>query len=190
MSYTPIKKWLLTLLLILPGVSLAAVPTWKIDPTQSSISFTATQNGAPVAGKFTNFSGDINYDPQQLDKSNVKIIIETGSVTDSYNQLSDTLKTPDWFNTKVFPEAVFQSTSFVKTGDKTFEAKGNLTIRDKTVPVTLAFTQEEYTPTKALMKGSTTIKRTAFGVGQGEWADTKTVKDDVVIDFVVAGTSK
>jgi len=184
------KKCFFILLLLLPVISAAAVPAWKIVPNESSLSFTATQNGAPVTGKFTHFTGEINFDPNQLNESNVKIVVDMASISDVYNQLSDTLKTSDWFNTKLFPQAVFQSTGFIKTGDKTYQAKGTLTIRDKTLPVTLTFTQQEYTPTKAIMKGGTTIKRTAFGVGQGEWADTNTVKDDVRIDFTVTGVNK
>ena len=179
---------LILVLSIFPMLSIAEIPSWKIVPNESSLTFTATQNGAPVTGKFTNFSGEIYYDPNQLSQSHVKIMIDVGSITDAYNQLSDTLKTPDWFNVKAFPEAIFQSSHFTKTKDNTFQANGNLTIRDKTLPVTLTFTQEEYSKTKAVIKGSALIKRTAFGVGQGEWSDTKTVKDDVKINFTVTGT--
>jgi polyisoprenoid-binding protein YceI len=154
------------------------------------LSFTATQNGAPVTGRFTDFSGEINFDPNQLSESNVKIIVNVGSISDAYNQLSDTLKTPDWFNAKVFPQAIFQSSNFTKTGDKTFQAKGNLTIRDKTLPIMLTFTQEEYSQTKGVVKGSAIIKRTAFGVGQGEWSDTNAVKDDVHVDFTLTAVRK
>ncbi len=39
-------KFVATLaLLLLPAVTFAAVPTWDIIQTQSSINFTATQNG-------------------------------------------------------------------------------------------------------------------------------------------------
>jgi len=178
------------ILIILPTLSVAAVPSWKILPNESTLTFTATQNGAPVTGKFTQFSGDINFDPNQLAESHVKIIVDVGSISDAYNQLSDTLKTSDWFNVKAFPKAIFQSSNFVKTGDKTFQANGSLTLRDKTLPITLTFSQVEYSPTKAVMKGSTTIKRTLFGVGQGEWSDTKAVKDDVKVDFTVTGVKK
>lgn len=185
------KKLSSTLLvLLLPVICMATVPTWKIVPKESSLTFTATQNNAPVTGQFKTFTGDINFDPKQLSANNVKIIIDMSSITDPYNQLSDTLKEADWFNVKKYPQAVFQSSNFVKTGDKTYQGKGTLTIRDKTLPVTLVFTQEEYTPTKAVIKGSTTVKRTAFGVGQGEWADTKTVKDDVQINFTISAVAK
>jgi len=189
MNKINLKKAIIIFLLS-PLVAFADVPSWKIIPNESTLTFTATQNDAPVTSKFTDFSGDINFDPAQLDKSNVKIVVNVGSISDPYNQLSDTLKTPDWFNVKVFPQAVFQSSGFTKTGDKTYQAKGTLTIRDKSQPVVLNFTQEEYSQTKAKMTGNTTIKRTAFGVGQGEWSDTKAVKDDVQINFTVSATRK
>lgn len=176
--------------LLFPLVAFAEVPAWEIIPNESSLTFTATQNGAPVTGKFKDFSGDINFDPAQLDKSNIKIIINIGSIWDPYNQLSDTLKSADWFNAKTFPQAIFQSTRFVKAGDKTYQVNGTLTIRDKTKPITFNFTQQEYSQTKAKMMGGTTIKRTDFGIGQGEWSDTKVVKDDVQINFIVSATRK
>jgi len=178
------------LFLLLPLIAFAEIPSWTIIPNESTLTFTATQNGAPVTGKFTRFSGEINFDLAQLDKSNVEIIVNVGSISDPYNELSDTLMSSDWFNTKIFPQAIFQSTGFIKTGDKTFQAKGTLTIRDKTQPIVLNFTQEEYSPTKAKITGSTTIKRTAFGVGQGEWSDTKAVKDDVQVNFTINATKK
>jgi polyisoprenoid-binding protein YceI len=184
------KQIIFGLLAILPAISIAAVPAWQIVPEASSLSFTATQNGAPVTGQFKKFTGEINFDPANLSENNVKIIVDLASITDAYNQLSDTLKTPDWFNTNIFPQAIFQSSHFVKTGNKTYQSTGTLTIRDKTLPVTLTFTQQEYTPAKAVIKGNTTIKRTAFGVGQGEWADTNTIKDDVQVSFTVTAVKK
>jgi len=184
------KKCIFTLLVLLPVMCIAAVPAWEIVPNESSLTFTATQNDAPVTGQFKTFTGEINFDPNQLSGNNIKIIVDVSSITDPYNQLSDTLKAPEWFNVKLFPQAVFKSNDFVKTGDKTYQSRGTLTIRDKTLPVTLTFTQEEYTQTKARIKGNTTIKRTAFGVGQGEWADTKAAKDDVQINFTVSAVKK
>jgi polyisoprenoid-binding protein YceI len=184
------KKWLIAVLILLPALVMAAVPAWQIVPDKSSLTFTAIQNGAPTTGTFKAFSGDISFDPNQLSASHIKIIVDLASVSDAYNTLADTLKTPLWFNTSAFPKATFVSSSITKTGNNTYAAKGNLTLRDKTLPVTLAFTQEEYSSTKAVMKGSVTIQRTAFGVGQGEWSDTKAVKDDVKVNFTVTATAK
>jgi polyisoprenoid-binding protein YceI len=176
------KCFLFLILLSFPLLSSAAA--WKIV-ADSSLTFTAIQNGAPVTGSFKKFTGTIDFDPASLATSHIKIIVDMASVSDSYNQLSDTLKTSDWFNSKVFPQAVFESTSIAKTGDKDYEAKGTLTIRGKSLPVVLTFNQEEYTATKAVMSGSTTLKRTAFGIGEGQWSDTKAVQDNVIVKFKI-----
>ncbi len=185
-----LKNMIFALLALGPMICFAEVPNWEIVPSESSITFTATQNGAPVTGKFKTFRGEIKGDPTQLNTCTVKLVVDIGSITDAYNQLQDTLKKPEWFDLKLYPQAIFQSKEFIKTGDKTYQAKGTLTIRNKTVPITLLFTQEKYTPTKGTIKGSTTVKRSDFNVGTGEWADTKTVKDEVRVDFVITAVRK
>ena len=165
----------------------AAASVWKIVPDKSSLMFTATQNGAPVKGDFKKFSGEINFDLDQLKDSKVKIIVDMGSLSTSYNDLTMTLKTPDWFDMKLFPEAIFEASEFTKTGDNEYQAKGTLTLRDKSQPVVLNFTASQ-TGNNAMVKGSTTIKRTAFGVGRGEWSSLNEIKDDVKVDFLINAT--
>ena len=181
-----LKTVRLLFLFLFPLLAHAAIPAWQIIPNASSLTFTATQNDAPVSGKFKQFSGNILFDTNALNQSSVTITVETGSVSASYKDLVDTLKTPDWFNVKLFPQAIFKANQFKKTGDKTYEAKGDLTIRNKTLPITITFNVVEMTDTKAKVMGSTLIKRNAFGVGQGEWSSTDEVKDDVKINFTLS----
>lgn len=166
----------------------AAAQAWKIIPENSKIVFTAIQNGAQVLGKFSKFKGTINFDPAQLNESKVNIIVDMNSLSTSYNDLTDTLKNAEWFNLKVFPEAVFNAEKFTKTGDNQYEATGTLTIRDKSEPVTLVFTMEQPTADTAVVKGSTTLRRTAFGIGQGEWSSVTEVQDYVKVIFTVNAT--
>jgi polyisoprenoid-binding protein YceI len=184
-----IKK-MITILICSPMLAIAAVPTWKIDPNHSSLTFTATQNNAPVTGSFKTFSGDIHFDPAQLAASNVMIKINTGSVSSSYDQVASALVTTDWFNPALFPQAIFKANHFIKNSDNHYTAKGSLTLRGKTVPVTVFFTLPEYTDKKAIAKGSATLERTQFGVGQGDWAATDTIKDTVNIEFTITAMQK
>lgn len=185
------QKWMLTIFLLLaPVIAKASVPEWKIIPSESSITFTGIQNDAPASGKFKKFSGEIRLDPNQLNASKVRIVIDMNSVSTSFSDFTSTLITSDWFNVTLFPQAVFESTHFTKLGENKYQANGTLTIRDKTIPVTLTFVAEELSKTKGRVKGSTTLKRTVFGVGQGEWADTEAVKDDVQVNFTITAASK
>ncbi|ERH41466.1 hypothetical protein N751_17020 [Legionella pneumophila str. Leg01/11] len=178
------------LLVLTPLVTEAAVPQWQIIPEESQLTFTATQNGAPVSGQFKTFTGDIRVDPNDLKNSSIDIIVDINSINASYSELKDTLITPDWFNVKMFPKAEFKSNQIEKTGDKSYQARGTLTIRDKSEPVTLTFTSEQPDANKGIVVGTTTIKRTQFGVGQGDWSSTKEIKDEVTINFKVVGEKK
>lgn len=172
------------------SIATAAIPNWQIVPAKSSIGFTATQNDAPVKGQFTNFNGTISFDPNQLPNSKVTFTVNLNNIKASYAEIADTLKTAQWFDAAKFPQATFTATDFTKTGNNTYQARGNLTLHGKTLPVTLNFTLEQYTPTQATVKGTTTLSRTEFGVGQGEWSNTKSIKDNVEIDFVLNAVSK
>ena len=112
------------------------------------------------------------------------------SVSTTFSQVANTLKTVEWFNAALFPVAIFKARSFKKLIGDQYQANGTLTIRDKTVPVVLNFSLDEYGPQSAKVTGSTMIKRTKFGIGQGEWLSTAVVKDEVQVNFVLEAISK
>ncbi len=194
MKIIKIDSWLTVFLLFLcPFMGhTASIPSWQLTPAESSLTFTATQNGAPVTGEFKTFTGQILFSLSDLKHSQATITIDISSLSASYRDLTTTLMTPEWFNAKVFPKAVFKSTGFTQVSDKTFQATGFLTIKDKTAPVTLTFTAVEPKNNQIIVDGTTSINRSTFGVGQGEWASTKEIKDEVMIHFklVAKGTEQ
>jgi polyisoprenoid-binding protein YceI len=172
-----------TILLIAP-LSNAATPQWTVIPDKSTLTFTATQNGAPVTGNFKTFTGDIAFDPEKMNGNKVKINIDMNSVDTSYTEMSDTLKKAEWFSIKIFPQAIFTADKFTKIADGKYTAEGTVTIRDKTVPTTLAFSLKKE-GANMLAEGSTTLKRNNFGVGQGDWESTKEIKNEVLVKFTL-----
>ncbi len=178
------------MMLLMPMISQAALPSWIIIPNESSISFTATQNNAPVSGKFKEFTAVIHGDSQQVGSSNVQIKIILNSVSTTYSLVADTLKTADWLNVKQYPEAVFESKNITMTALNHYQSTGMLTLRGKTLPVVANFTAENIFPHKMMIKGTVVIKRTVFGVGQGDFSKTDEVKDDVTVSFVLAMIKK
>ncbi|ASQ45220.1 YceI family protein [Legionella clemsonensis] len=168
----------------------AAVSEWEIIPSESKLSFTATQNNAPASGEFKRFSGTILVDPENYKASSITITVDMTSLSASYIDLKETLVTSDWFNVKHFPTAEFKSNTFNKIDNNTYEANGILTIRNKSAPVKLVFTANETSPGKALVEGESIIKRSTFGVGQGEWASTEEIKDEVKINFKIVAKKK
>lgn len=156
---------------------------WQIQQQGSSLTFTATQNNAPISGKFRAFSGNIRFDPEQLKKSWISFTVDMNSVTTSYAAVADTLKTAEWFNTNIFPQASFKSNDIQLIGEKTYMATGELKVKDKTLPLTVGFVVTDYSEEKAHVVGYFILQRNAFAIGTGEWASGDEIKHDVKVSF-------
>ncbi|MBU0800787.1 MAG: YceI family protein, partial [Alphaproteobacteria bacterium] len=75
-----------------------------------------------------------------------------------------------------------------------YVANGVLTIRDVTLPVSVVFTLDISTDDAgnkvAKMDGSFDLNRLDFGVGQGDWAGTGTVANQVNVRVSVTARSE
>jgi polyisoprenoid-binding protein YceI len=150
--------------------------------TQSTISFTTQQMGAPVNGEFRQFDARVAFDPKKPETAKISFTVKLGSATFGLPETDAELSKPEWFNTKLFPNAVFESTAVKALGGGKFEVRGKLTIKaisaDIAVPITL--TQVSGTTTAV---GGFAIKRLDFKVGDGDWKDTSVVADLVQVKF-------
>lgn len=157
-----------------------------LQPAGSEIGFTTRQLGVPVQGSFGRFSAQIALDPKQPASGTVAIAIDTGSARFGSAELDAEVPKPEWLSVARFPQASFHSSAIKATGPGRFEVTGKLLIkgiaRDVTVPVQLV---QSGGPGKLLSiaSGSFVIKRLAFSVGEGEWADTSMLSDDVQVRF-------
>ena len=183
-------RFLFIVLFSCSSVYADAIPQWDIIPAESSISFTGTQNNAPVSGAFKSFKGTIHVDPTKPEAAALDFIINMDSLSVSYADLGNILITPEWFDIKAFPTAEFKSTKIHKVDEQHYTAEGVLTIKNKSQPVVLKFTAVESPKDHGVVEGSTMIKRSAFGVGSGEWASTDTIKDEVTVKFKIAASRK
>lgn len=174
-------------LLLLPLYSAhAAVPAYTLLNNQSTLEFTATQNGAPLKGSFTDFTAKILFDANQLDQSSIEVTVMTGSVKVSADDVLKYLRMPNWLGVEAFPQAVFKSNKITHTNQlKNYMAEGTLQIRDKTAPATLQFQLVKQDAKNAEAIGDITLHRNDFGIGQGEWSQENVVKNDVQVHFYV-----
>jgi len=161
---------------------------WKIDQAHSSINFSINHFFSSVTGKFTSFDGEINIDRNNLEASEVNITIQVNSVNTDNQKRDAHLQSPDFFDATVYPNMTFKSTKFEKKSEKEYWVYGKLTIRDKTKDIVLSvtITGEMEHPMKkgTIIVGiliDTTLDRTDYGVGTGNWATSKVVGDEVQI---------
>ena len=183
------KKLFVILFALLATPSFAAT-TWQIDKTKSTIGFEGTQMDAPFKGQFKDFDGTIQFDADHLDTSKADIVIHLKSIDSGSSDRDKYVVMPDWFNTDRFPDAHFTATHFVKDKEANhYIAKGDLKIRDVSLPVTLPFTLT-ITGKQAVMTGETSIKRLDYGIGQGDWKDTKQVGNTIKINVSVTANTQ
>ena len=182
--------WLSLLALMVATPCLAGVPSYTVDPAKSRLVFFINQNGTEVKGSFKTFTADIVFDPNQLSLSSIKFEVDTQSITSTNSDVEASAKLPDWFSTEVFPKATFTSKTIVRKDNDNYIAQGELTIRDKTVPIALNFFINHIDDKGAVAKGNIMLKRNDFGIGQGEWAKENIIKNDVRVEFVIAGIKK
>lgn len=157
------------LLLALPIASQAR--DWATDAAQSTLTFKGTYQNEGFAGKFKTFEAAISYDEADLSKSKFDVQIDVASVDTASGERDDSLKGEEFFDPKKFPKAHFVTESFAKGADGGVEAKGKLTIRDKTQPVTLKV-KFAASGDKATLDVDTVLKRTDFALGASkDWND-------------------
>ena len=160
--------------------ALPAAAQQKLLPAQSSIAFEIKQMGVPVQGHFKKFDAQVNFDAAKLAASKVTFSVDIASATLGAPEMDAELPKATWFDTAKFPQARFTSSAFKALGAGKYEAAGKLAIkgqsRDVTVP--LAMSQNGATTTAT---GVLPIKRLSFRIGEGDWADTSMLADDVQV---------
>lgn len=115
----------------------AANESYKIDPAHSTISFKVNQFLAATTGKFRKFSGTIEIDREQPEKSSVVAKIDARSVDTRNRKRDDHLRSADFFNVAKYPEITFKSRSVKQTGKQNGDIMGDLTMHGVTRPVAL-----------------------------------------------------
>ena len=158
-----------------------------VVPAQSQITFAIKEMGVPVEGRFGQWTADIVFDPKKPEAGKVAFTIATGSASFGSPETDAEVPKATWFNVARFPSATFASTAIKAKGGGKFDVAGKLSVKGTTkdVVVPIALAQAGATTTAT---GAFAIKRSDFKIGEGEWADTGTVADDVQVKFKIALT--
>ena len=162
-------------------MSTAQASDWTVGMDDSSVGFTAEQQGGKFSGKFSRFSATIDFDPASPAAGSIVGIVETESVDTRDYDRDASLTEPDWFDTANYAEAKFESERIEKAADGTFVAFGNLTLKGTTRPIELPFSFT-VDGDSANFDGTLAINRFDYKVGQG-WNDTYMVGKDVEVQI-------
>lgn len=172
------------------------VENWYVKKSKSRIGFETTFQGEKISGNFKGYTAAIAFDPEQLDKSHVKVTIDLATVASGDTDRDTALKSDSFFDIASQPKAVFEARSFTTkekgTRPVNYIAHGKLTMHGVTKPLDLPFQLsilDHYAWHTANMSAVTEIDRTAFGIGSGEWAATDAIPAKVKINIELYAAS-
>lgn len=165
-----------TLAALVFAVSLGAQAqsaTYAIDPTHTFASYEIGHFGTSTnRGRFDKKEGSVTLD-KAAKTGKVEITIDLTAVNTGVEGMNKHLQSKDFFDVAQFPTAKFVGDKFSFNGDKVSEVAGTLTLRGKTLPVTLKATNFNCYMNPMLKREvcggdfETTLKRSLWGVDYG-----------------------
>ncbi len=143
--------------------------SFAVDKTHSEAVFQIRHFVTKVRGRFTDFSGTVQFDEANIEQSKVSLTINVASIDTGTADRDTHLKSDDFFSVDKFPTLTFVSSRVVKKNAEDFEVVGTFTIRDVskeiTVPVTfLGLAKDPWGNMRAGFEGEITVNRKDYGL--------------------------
>jgi polyisoprenoid-binding protein YceI len=187
---------LVAVMMLAPMASKAQ--TWSADPVHSTVMYTVKHMVTPMIGVFKKYNIELTWDAAKPLEGSISATLDASSVVMGMDKLEGHLQSGDFFDTANHPEWSFKSTSIAK-GKKSkagagYIANGKLTVRGVTKDVAIPFTflgvAESPYGKKAGFSAEFSINRLDYGVGQGDWAGTAVVANEVKINVMLEMNAK
>lgn len=120
-------------------------------------------------GRFNQFSGDFNYDSNNLAAAKINVTINTNSVDSNHTERDQHLRGTDFLNVEKFPESRFVSTKVVPTSGNNFDLHGQFTLNGVTKDIVIAAEkigegQDPWGGYRAGFAGTTAFALKDFGI--------------------------
>lgn len=187
--------------LILSAVLAVAAPaaraeSYEIDPTHSQIGFKVRHLVSKTPGRFTKFSGSIEYTPGKPASWKVTAEIDPASINTDHEKRDAHLKSADFFDVEKCKTMTFKSTKVVAGKDST-KLHGELTMHCVTKPVVLDLevggtTKDPWGNDKAGFTATGKLKRKDFEIVWNKTLDAGGVMlgEDVEISIEIEANQK
>jgi polyisoprenoid-binding protein YceI len=115
--------------------------TYEIDAEHATVAFLVSHIGyANVLGRFTAVQGSFVFDEATGALDDVAVTVEAASVGTDHEARDEHVQNRDFLDAERYPEITFEADGAERTGERTFEIAGKLTLLGKTQPLTLQAT--------------------------------------------------
>jgi len=129
---------------------------WVIDPDHTVAAFVVRHMMvANVRGQFNKISGTITFDPDNVTKSSVEVVIDASGIYTGIQKRDDHLRSPDFLDVEQFPHILFKSKNIASASVNRLKIIGDLTLHGITKQVTLMadFVGPEKSPYGEISRG-------------------------------------
>lgn len=154
-------------------------------PEQSQLTFSYRQMGVSLDGSFPAFQGSLTFDPTAPEQGRAEVSITVAEIDTGLPDANAEVTKAEWFAVAQHPVAHFETTAIRALGDQRYEVDGTLTIKGIQRPLTLPATFTE-TDGRGVFAGQFTLNRSDFKIGEGMWAGTDLVANEVDVRFELA----
>lgn len=157
---------------------------------ESNIEFSGVQNRkTEFTGHFQQFDVNADFDSNNLENSEIDVIIELGSVESGSEKRDTKLKKGNWFDIDNSPRSYFKSESITALNNDLYKIEGDLKIKDITKPYSFTLEIRELVDLLKL-SGNFTINRLDFDLGLGAWENPDWVRHEVEVKFDITVEKK
>lgn len=182
---------------LLPLLSLiglqAQAAEWELEPRESRVIFKYSYEGTPYEGRFGNVQATFDIDPMSPGSCDFQVTIPIEDIQVDSREVLDYLLDIELFDVDQFPTATFSAENCQLQSMNSFVADGMLTIRDQTHPISFPFEFDIEMvdgQVRFHLTSNVTIERLKYGVGQGYWANTAAIPNEVEIEVDVYAVQK
>lgn len=175
------KLFVLAACLLLAATGAFAAPRLLVREG-SQIGFTVKQMGVPVSGQFQRFQAAVDLDSARPENSRASLKIEVGSLTTGNEEADAVAMDGDWLDKEHAPYATFNSASIRPLGGGRYEAKGTLSIRNRTHDIVVPLVTGDQPDGKTVITAAFVIKRSEFGIGGGIWNEGGVVAEEIPVN--------
>jgi polyisoprenoid-binding protein YceI len=179
---------LLLLFGMLFGVA-AQAATWELDAAKSKVIFQYSYKTKPYEGEFKKVKATFKIDPASPGNCEFSVTIPIADLFVSSKEVVDYLLDIELFDVDQFPTATFKANKCRLQSANSYLSDGTLTIRNQTKSLSFPF-KLEVGSNGFHLTSEVTIKRLDFGVGQGYWANTAEIPNDVKVKIDVYAAQK
>jgi len=190
---TPFLCGVVFFLFVLAGAAQADVETYAIANDHSFANWKIRHVAARVSGTFSDVSGTVAIDRQNLGNSRLDATINVFSLNSSHRERDSHLLTSEFFDALKFKTIRFVSTAVKPTGPDRGTVSGDLTIHGVTRPVELSFRVLGFGPDpwggyRSGFEATTVLKRSDYGITWGlDMPGGGPVGDEVEVTLLIEG---